>query len=187
MDQRWSRIDYFVDAQRTRARFRDPHVDPPAHLEVGGPIGMWCFPTPSPRCTISAEGVSGMGPLFRPDVEPIPPSSQRTERTVMADEWFEANGRGSPVDVVALFDSKAAERLFEVVQLGALASIGTTRDGGALGVTITADGKWRREYFRDAADLCDWLGDATEAVRRVLGTPEAPRVPATRKRGAKTL
>lgn len=105
----------------------------------------------------------------------------------MSDGWFEANGRGAPVDIPALFDSKAAERVWEIVAIGGLVSIGTTRDGGACGVTVTADGKWRREYFRDTADLCDWLGDATEAVRRVLGTPDGPRAPVTTKRSRKTL
>ena len=105
----------------------------------------------------------------------------------MSDGWFEANGRGTPVDVPALFDSKANDLVWEIVQIGGLVSIGTTRDGGACGVTVTADGKWRREYFRETSDLVSWLGDATDAVRRVLGTPDSPLKAVTSRRSRKTL
>jgi hypothetical protein len=105
----------------------------------------------------------------------------------MSDGWFEANGRGQVVDCASLFDSKASDLVWEIVQLGGLVSIGTTRDGGACGVTVTADSKWRREYFRETDELIPWLVDATTAVRLRLGTPESPKVATTRKRSAKTL
>lgn len=83
----------------------------------------------------------------------------------MADDWFDHAGRGAPVDVGALFDSKVPVLLGELVQLGALVSVGTTSDGGACGITVTLDGRWRREYFREADEAGDWLAGAVEAVR----------------------
>lgn len=78
--------------------------------------------------------------------------------------WFDEAGHGSPVDVAAVMDSGAPEVLWEIVGAGALVSIGTTSDGGTLGVTITLDGKWRREYFRDSDELVSWLLVAKDAV-----------------------
>lgn len=80
-------------------------------------------------------------------------------------DWFEAGGSGDPVDVVALLDSEAGKLLHEVIDVGALVSCGLTSDGGALGVTITCDGRWRREYFRDSESLERWLVGAIDSVR----------------------
>jgi len=82
-------------------------------------------------------------------------------------EWFTSGASGSPVDVAALLDSKALDSLGSIVQCGALVGLGTTRDGGALGVTITVDGAYRREYFRDAEELCAWLDVAQAVVREI--------------------
>lgn len=79
--------------------------------------------------------------------------------------WFESSGRGKPVDVPTIMDSDCPTILWEIVQAGAMISLGTTSDGGALGVTVTLDGKWRREYFRETEDLRDWLLQAHEAVK----------------------
>lgn len=79
-------------------------------------------------------------------------------------DWFDEGGSGSPVDVVALFDGPAGTFVFEIVETGALVSIGTTRDGGAVGITVTVDGRWRREYFRDADSAQLWLGTAAAAL-----------------------
>lgn len=73
------------------------------------------------------------------------------------DDWFDAGGRGSPVDVAAALDGKGWEHIVAMVAAGALVSIGTTSDGGALGVNVTVDGRSRREYFRDGAELGEWL------------------------------
>lgn len=92
----------------------------------------------------------------------------------MADDWFDDAGRGTPVDVGALFDGKLPVLLGELVACGALVSVGTTSDGGACGITVTLDGRWRREYFRDAEEACDWLAEAIEAVRAAASrTPAA--------------
>ena len=78
--------------------------------------------------------------------------------------WFDEGGSGTRVDVVALLDSKASEMITEMISAGALVSVGLTSDGGALGVTITVDGRWRREYFRDSAQLELWCEDAMAPV-----------------------
>ncbi len=73
-------------------------------------------------------------------------------------DWFDEGGSGSPVDVQALLDHPGIqEHLAVIVAAGALVSLGTTSDGGALGLTITVDGRWRREYFRVSEDMRDWL------------------------------
>lgn len=95
-------------------------------------------------------------------------------------DWFDGGGSGKAVDVPALFDSQAADGLWALVQQGALVSLGTTSDGGALGLTVTVDGRWRREYFRDAEDLVAWMAEALPAVRLAV---EAK--PASSERGAR--
>lgn len=78
--------------------------------------------------------------------------------------FFDEQGTGSEVDVAALMDSGVPEVIWRIVSGGALVSIGRTSDGGALGITVTLDGRWRREYFRDAEEATDWLLRAAEAV-----------------------
>lgn len=80
-------------------------------------------------------------------------------------DWFDAGGGGPSVDVVALLDTEGGSGLHDLVAAGALVSLGLTRDGGALGVTVTVDGRWRREYFRDADELLVWVSEALPAVR----------------------
>lgn len=100
----------------------------------------------------------------------------------MADDWFEGGRSGKPVDVPAMMDSAAADGLWMLVTAGALVSLGLTSDGGALGVTVTVDGQWRREYFRDAEDLCSWLAEAVPAVRRAVEAATASSGPGRRSR-----
>jgi hypothetical protein len=113
---------------------------------------------------------------------PGAPSRLHELGKVMMDDWFDAGGNGSACDVVALFDSEAAGLLLGVISAGALVSLGTTSDGGALGVTITVDGRWRREYFRDSESLTDWLEGAAEPVRLAV---EASRASAGRGNGSR--
>jgi hypothetical protein len=81
-------------------------------------------------------------------------------------DWFDAGGSGNPLDVLALMDSEQLQlALAQVVEAGALLSLGLTSDGGALGVTVTVDGRWRREYVRDCEELAVWLSEALPAVR----------------------
>lgn len=97
--------------------------------------------------------------------------------------WFDESAAGSQVDVAALMDSGVTDPLWSIVQDGALVSIGRTSDGGALGVTVTLDGRWRREYFRDPEQLLDWLGGAAEAVRQEAERLAASPASRSRSRG----
>jgi hypothetical protein len=61
-------------------------------------------------------------------------------------------------------DSDLPQRMADIIDLGCLVSIGTTRDGGALAITILHDGEWRREYFRTAEEAVSWLQEARGAL-----------------------
>jgi hypothetical protein len=85
-------------------------------------------------------------------------------------DWFDGNGAGNAVDAAEVVSGLAAQGVVELVDAGALVSLGKTRDGGALGVTVTVDGRWRREYFRTADELALWIGEALPAVQEATGT-----------------
>lgn len=87
----------------------------------------------------------------------------------MSTSWFDGAGSGQPLDVPKMLDSVAGEGVFALVDAGALVSLGKTSDGGALGVTVTVDGRWRREYFRDADALALWIAEALPAVQAARG------------------
>lgn len=94
--------------------------------------------------------------------------------------WFDDEAGGSAVDVAVLMDSQVPDLLWQLVTDGALVSIGRTSDGGAVGVTVTLDGRWKRGYFRSVEDALDFLGPACTAV-----SEEAARLaasPGSRKR-----
>lgn len=97
-------------------------------------------------------------------------------------DWFDGAGAGNEVDVQATFSMPCVDLLMALTQMGALVSLATTRDGGAVGVTVTLDGRWRREYFRDSEELQGWLQGAHEAVRASLDAPPAPAAPNRRSR-----
>lgn len=99
--------------------------------------------------------------------------------------WFDEGGSGRTVDVTAMLDSKSAERLWDMVQAGALVSVGLTSDGGALGVTITVDGQWRREYFRELEQLELWTEEAVDPVIEAAQLARASAAQRGRSRGAK--
>lgn len=101
-------------------------------------------------------------------------------------DWLDEGGSGVPVDVLSLMDSNAGPLIYEVVATGALVSMGVTADGGALGVTVTVDGRWRREFFRDSEELADWLRlglpdieAAVASARQARASSSGPR----RRRG----
>jgi hypothetical protein len=99
-------------------------------------------------------------------------------------DWFDGGGNGSPVDVAKLLDSEATGALFDMVRMGALVSLGTTSDGGALGITVTVDGRWRRSYVRDAEDLASFVSEAMPAVRAATEGRHASAAPRQRTRGS---
>lgn len=99
-------------------------------------------------------------------------------------DWFDGAGNGAAVDAVLLLEA-AAEPLHLIVSSGALLSLGVTSDGGALGVTVTVDGRWRREYFRHEEELLTWLAEALPAVQTARGANGASAVPGRAPRGRK--
>lgn len=98
-------------------------------------------------------------------------------------DWFDEAGNGSAVDVAALMDSDAPELLWRIATAGALVSIGRTSDGGAMNVTVTWDGRYRREYFRDSESLVDWLKPAADFVEELAAQEAASPVRRSRQRG----
>lgn len=101
-------------------------------------------------------------------------------------DWFDQGRSGTPVDVRALLDSGVSDLLGAVVECGALLSLGLTSDGGALGITVTVDGRWRREYFRDSDAATDWLKDGLPAIQAAAGLARPSSEPRTRQRRSRT-
>lgn len=98
-------------------------------------------------------------------------------------DWFDgAGGSDSAVDVPALLDSDAGQRIGNLVAAGALVSLGLTRDAGALGITVTVDGRWRREYFRNCDDMLVWMDGAVSAVTEAMASQVASSAPRKRLR-----
>jgi hypothetical protein len=140
---------------------------------------------PRPGRPRACQVVAGL-PLLRPEAGHFHSGRRRRDELMTAaDEWFAAGRNGSKVDVAAMFDNKAPELLWELLGYGALASLGLTSDGGALGVTLTVDGAWRREYFRQAEDLEIWLSDAREPIAEACAHRDASSVPRARSRGTR--
>jgi hypothetical protein len=100
-------------------------------------------------------------------------------------DWFDQGTSGIACDVLALLDSDATPLLLEMVAAGALISLGLTSDGGALAVTATVDGRWRREYFRETGELLVWLSEAVPAVTAAAKARSASSAPRSRQRGSR--
>lgn len=82
--------------------------------------------------------------------------------------------RQLPFDEV--LSASFTELLVELVEAGALVSIGAARDKGALSCTVTCGGEWDREWFRSEEELLDWLREAVVVVKAL------PVEPSTRSR-----
>lgn len=63
------------------------------------------------------------------------------------------------------------ELVVELCELGALVSVGSARDKGALSVTVTVGGEWDREWFRTEDELLEWLKEAVVVVGRMSQEP----------------
>lgn len=100
----------------------------------------------------------------------------------MGNSWFEGSGNGGAVDVAELWDGMGSQGLRELVEAGALVSVGTTRDGGALALTVTVDGTWRRDYFRKQDEMLLWIAEALPAVEALRGTSRPAAASAPRSR-----
>jgi hypothetical protein len=101
---------------------------------------------------------------------------------VMAGDWFDANGNGNAIDAAAIVSGVPMQGVLEMVDAGALVSLGKTSDGGALGVTVTVDGRWRREYFRTSDELELWIAEALPAIHEARGTVRPSAAPRQRPR-----
>lgn len=98
-------------------------------------------------------------------------------------DWFDSAGVGSAVDVPALLDSEAGALLHTVCGYGALVSLATTSDSGALGITITVDGRGKRQYFRKSEDLLDWLTEGLADIRAAAEEARSIRATSAPRRG----
>jgi hypothetical protein len=87
--------------------------------------------------------------------------------------WLDGGGNGKAIDVHEAIDAQALIGLLDMVQAGALVSLGTTSDGGALAVTVTIDGEWRREYVRNHEEVMAYLAEAVPGVLDLLAAPRA--------------
>lgn len=89
----------------------------------------------------------------------------------------------NPVDVQALLDSKLTTIAGEIIVLGAMVSLSTTSDGGALMVQVTLDKEYVREYFRDSDEAIDWLAMVEAEVRKEVEGMAASPGRGSRRRG----
>lgn len=69
----------------------------------------------------------------------------------------------------------------ELVELGALVSMGAARDKGAVKLTVTVAGEWDFEWVRSEEEALDWLKEAVVAVQAL---PPEPPTKSRRKRDA---
>src|SRR6516164_7308089 len=86
----------------------------------------------------------------------------------MAGGLFGESSNGAVIDPGALLDSEVPQHIGRLLSLGVLVSIGRSRDGGAISLTSTNDGKYEGEYFRHTDEAIDWLKRAYTLVN-VLG------------------
>lgn len=99
---------------------------------------------------------------------------------------FGNGNHGCVVDAAAFFDSELPSRIGNLVSMGLLIAIGSTRDRGAISIQATHDGEWTREYFRRPDEAVDWLDGIIKLLNDqgigVNGNP--PAVPQTPRRAA---
>lgn len=88
----------------------------------------------------------------------------------------------SELSAVELLTADVVRAIANVVDAGALVSTGLSRDRGAQQVTVTFDGEWDREWFRDDASIVVWLEGCLEDIAGPGGQPVAsPRPKATQR------
>lgn len=102
------------------------------------------------------------------------------------ESWINGGSSKGAVDVHEVLGSGATKGLFDMIEAGALVSLGTTSDGGALGITVTIDGEWRREYVRTLEEVELYLAEAVPAVVELAGGPRPSAAPRQRARRSKT-
>lgn len=94
-------------------------------------------------------------------------------------DWFDEGRSGAVLALPELFTGELVDALVRVLGTGALVSVSVSRDGGALGFTVTSDGRWRREWFRDGGEASEWLNAGADWL--AANPPAtADRVPGSR-------
>lgn len=93
----------------------------------------------------------------------------------MGADWLDGGGSGGALDPAEVLGDLGNAGILDLVTAGALVSMGLTSDGGALGVTVTCDGRWRRDYFRQADELQAWLSEAVPAVEAARAAGSSAR------------
>lgn len=79
--------------------------------------------------------------------------------------WSQGGKRaGAVIDPAVLLEPGNVGWLQALLALGALVSFGLSRDGGSMSATVTYDGEWDREWFRDPVELGGWLSDAAGRI-----------------------
>lgn len=71
---------------------------------------------------------------------------------------------GAVVDPATVLEPGVVGRLHELLALGALVSFGLSRDGGSMSATVTYNGEWDREWFRDPVELGAWFRDTARLI-----------------------
>lgn len=99
----------------------------------------------------------------------------------MAKSWTDGlPGGAGVVDVAQVLDAGVLDRSVRLVGAGALVSFGASRDGGSVAITVTFDGDWDRQWFRDGEPAAEWLDRVSKALES-FGPPAAEPV-STRRR-----
>lgn len=91
--------------------------------------------------------------------------------------WGAGSDHGRDVvSVRDVLEGEAAQRLWAIADMGPLVSVSRSRDGGAVGVTITLDGVPEREWFRSSADAIlkfdEWAGVIEDELREGAASSE---------------
>lgn len=84
---------------------------------------------------------------------------------------FKIGKGGTPVKVADVLSASVMELIAEIITIGAMVSLGTSKDGGALSATVTWNGEWDREWFRLEEELVEWLREAVVIVGELASEP----------------
>jgi len=87
---------------------------------------------------------------------------------------FKIGKNGVQLSFPDVLTASAWELVVELVTLGALVSVGASKDRGAISVTVTVGGEWDREWFRIEEDVLSWLQEAVVVVKELNSEPSQP-------------
>ena len=92
-------------------------------------------------------------------------------------DWFSAGRSGNRLAVSEMLSPAVLDAAVRLLDTGALWSICVSRDGGALGVTVTHDGEWRREWFTNSDELAAWLDSGATYIAALPARADRRRDP----------